>query len=326
MRRSAVRPFGVSVRPTRLLSMLAVIVLLGVMYERTKDPAMWQRLLDLNDEAPLAIPLPQPQSAPFTESITPGPNDTDESEVAASKELFELVVDRMQLKPREMHAYWRLMTWSRTQPFESLKQRALKDVPFTQLWEQPERYRGKPISLRLHVRRVLKYDAPPNPQELPHTYEAWGWTDESRSFPYVVVFSECPEGLPIGTDVRGEVEFVGYFLKVMSYTAFDTARGAPLLVGRVRNAPSQKISSPAKPDTGLIISCILGGIALVAICVWMQMKSRTVVRPVTWPGDAKLNDGHPLFVVDDPAVPSDVASHVNLELDSIGSGPPVAKT
>lgn len=295
MHRTRPHAYGISVRPTRMLSMLMVIVVLWMLFDRVKDPATWRVLLDAKEDVPIAAAQDTASAATSSEArpvegavVVPGPNDLDEQEAAQAQEMLQLVSDKTPLKPREMHAYWRLMTWSRTASFTELKQRAMHDVPFTQLWEQPERYRGKLITMRLHVRRVLKYEAPSNPQELPYTYEAWGWTDESRSFPYVVVFPECPPGLPVGTDVRGEVVFVGYFLKQMSYTAFDVSRGAPLLIGRIELVPGLAKPAPAPANPSLVLWAVAIGTVVAGLAVWFQFRSRPVVRNVSRPGDLEL--------------------------------------
>ena len=65
-----------------------------------------------------------------------------------------------------------------------------------------------------------------------------------------------------------------FFLKVMTYTAFDHARGAPLLVGRIQIVETQTpvASTPSNPYTnGLIIAA---GIACVSIAVWAGSRKR----------------------------------------------------
>jgi hypothetical protein len=245
---------------------------LWALYQRFKDPATWRILVNEPADQKRVFPHARPQ--PEVETIVPGPDDRDEQEVASAQELFELVTNRTPLKVPDMHAYWRLFDWSRAQSFAELERRARKDVPFTQLWEQPEKYRGQPIYLRLHVRRVLQHDESDNPSEITKVTEAWGPTDESRSFPYVVVFTEPPRDLPIGTDVRAEIEFVGYFLKVMSYTAFDHSRGAPLLVGRVRLVPSSSTSAPPKTDWSGVAFVVVAAIAVAGYFVWRGTRSQ----------------------------------------------------
>jgi hypothetical protein len=281
MRRHTARPFGMTIRPGRIVSLALLIVLLVMLFGRVKDPATWRILLDLKEEkseVPSESALSEEPGDTaqnnLPEQIVAGRNDQDEQERAEVQTMLELVTDRTPLKSREMHAYWRLMQWSLTESFATLHQRAQADLPFTQLWETPDRYRAKPISLKLHLRRVLKYDASVNPLEANQVYEAWGWTDESRSFPYVVVFAELPKGLPVGTDVRCDVQFVGYFLKVMSYTAFDTPRGAPLLIGRIQPVVAES-TSPTPSSSRPFIIAVCGAMAVVAVALFVgQLRSR----------------------------------------------------
>lgn len=81
---------------------------------------------------------------------------------------------------------------------------------------------------------MVAWDAPKNPANVSRVYEAWGWTDVSKSYPYVVVFSERPARIRVGADVPDEGIFAGYFLKIMTYEAFDKRRAAPLLIGRIQ--------------------------------------------------------------------------------------------
>ena len=271
MRRRIARPYGQSTSAMRLASMFMALVVLWALYYRLKDPATWRMFVE--EKKGQASTQAEPLMEPVTEELVPGPNDLDEAEVAAMQPLFEMVTDRAPLKPREMDAYWRLLDWSRAEPFDQLKQRARNDVPFTQLWEQPEKYRGNPIQLRLHVQRVLEYDdAAKSPSGITKVYEAWGWTDECRPFWYCVVFPELPQGMPIGTDVRVDLEFVGYFLKVMSYTAKDHSRGAPLLLGRARMVATPAVAATTASEVWSILLFAVGGIAIVGFAVWKGIR------------------------------------------------------
>lgn len=272
MRRRTVRPYGLSSGPMRIVSLLMALAVFGVLAQRLAEPRTWQILFDLPAEAqsPPDTSRPQPIN---TLPVLAGPNDLEESERIAAEDLFELVRDQSPLQPPEMHAYWKLMGWSRTASPDQLRARALKDVPFTQLWEQPERYRGKLLHLKLHARRILRYEAPQNPDQIPFTYEAWGWTDESRSFPYVVVFADAPAGLPIGTDVRVELDFVGYFLKTMRYTAFETDRAAPLLIGRIQLPAVRPPDASGSTNPAWFWAMLLLGIPLAALLVWSQSRA-----------------------------------------------------
>lgn len=272
MRSTRVRPFGQSLGLSRAWSCLLLLILVGMLYSQLRQPGMWSWLAT---GAPAEAESAASRSPATPEVIVAGPNDQDPVEVAALQDELAVMEQRTPLRYREMAAYWRLLGWSRTRSSQDLEQTAMRDVAFTQLWEDPEKYRGQLIRLRLHVRRVLHYEASENPQGARNVYEAWGWTDESRSFPYVVVFLDKPTGLPLGTDIRGEVVFVGYFLKIMSYSAFDKQRGAPLLVGRVRlvSTPSTTRTSPAE-NLGWLLFVMAGAVLIAAISAWWWRPGR----------------------------------------------------
>lgn len=269
------------------------LVVIVMLYQRVKEPHFWYWLtnesradsVDVDDSAKPKASLPTPHATfPASENIVPGPNETDADELEKMQSNFKAVQDRQPLQDFEMSAYWQLMRWSRTRPFAEFEKLARRDVPYSSLWEEPNLYRGLPIRLKLHVRRVQKFEPSKNPQDLKVVYEAWGWTDDSRSFPFCVVFPDKPDSLPIGTDVEADVVFVGYFLKWMSYQAFDTKKNSPLLIGRLR--PVGRAAGVAK--TGGWESAFLtliGGVLLLSFLGWFAIyglrRPRTIVAATT---------------------------------------------
>lgn len=288
MRHHRARPFGQSMTGMRAASMLMALLVVSMLIYRLKDPGMWSAFADEREAEPQAVVV-APAAEP--EPVVAGPNDLDEDEVAFMENEYEKIVDRAPLKSREMNVYWRLLKWSRTQSFDELEKRAANDVPFTKLWEQPEKHRGKPIRLRMHVRRINDWDAPEDQREFKKVYEAWGWTDESRSFPYVVAFTDPPAGLPIGTDVRAEVVFVGYFMKVMTYKATDATRGAPFLLGKL-HLISKGAEGSAPPFPEWLIPVIVGAAVIgCGFMIWSNMKSRYQPKISSLPRDLGSDAG-----------------------------------
>lgn len=293
MRRRQARPYGHTVPATRVLSLLMGLAVLGMLYQRTKEPQFWRWFTnesradsaDVSESANPKDSLPTPHSPPpSSENIVPGPNETDADELANLRSSLKAVLDRQPLQDVDMSAYWQLMRWSRTRPIAELEKLARRDLPYSHLWEEPDLYRGQPIRLKLHIRRVLKYEPSKNPQDLKLVYEAWGWTEDSRSFPFCVVFPDKPEGLPIGTDVDADFVFVGYFLKWMSYQAFDVKKNAPLLIGRLR--PSTKAASSTKAsDWESAFLMLVGGVLLLSFLGWFAIygmrRPRTIVAATT---------------------------------------------
>jgi hypothetical protein len=262
--------------------MVVLLAVLGAIYSQAKQPRTWSWLTEdgpspaaLGSQRPASTsPAVEPQPPDAIEQVTSGSNDLDRADFDAARREFDALSDRSPLTRIEMPAYWRCLQWARSQSFTELQKRAQRDVPFTQLWEQPERYRGQLLLLRLHVRRVLEYEAPENPAGLSRTYEIWGWTDESRSFPYVVVCSELPPGMTVGTSVHAEAVFAGYFLKNMSYVASDAIRAAPLLAGRLTPLPQPRITGPADSAGSAGWYWLIGVAVLVSVATWGWRRSR----------------------------------------------------
>lgn len=317
MRRRSIRPFGATAPTTKLWSMVIALALLWMLYDRMRDPVTWQ-WFSPHDSAMAAEQAQEPRAdqavAPAanepppsaTEEIVPGPNDLDENQIKEAKVAFEGVVDKVKILSRDMDAYWMLMRWARTSSSTELEKRAARDVAFTQLFDQPDKFRGKLIHLKMHVRRVLVHEDPENELGLKKVYEIWGWTDESKSFPYVVVVPEIPKALPVGTDIRSEVIFTGYFLKVMAYQAFEAKRGSPLLVGRVRMAAPRPVAQTSKVDPMITLPAVAGvGIALIAFLILTRKRSRQVISTASLPENLPGID-----------LPGDLARGVALQEDS----------
>lgn len=276
------RPTFASYGNLRIMSMILMLAVIAMLYQRTADPKTWTWLAAFDDshEIPGASApggkLPVDPAQPFEETIVPTPGATDPEEQDAAREEFQALADRAPLDGVEMPAYWRLMRWSRGQSFAELEQNARRDLLFTQVYEQPEKHRGQLIRLRLHVKRTLSHEAPQNSAGVKTVYEAWGWTEESRSFPYLVVFSDLPPQMPLGPDIHEEAVFVGYFMKIMSYQAYDSARGAPLLVGRLQWIPNPARAALQDRSSDYFVPTAIGGglliLAIVGSWFWRARR------------------------------------------------------
>ncbi|QEH37434.1 hypothetical protein OJF2_60250 [Aquisphaera giovannonii] len=159
---------------------------------------------------------------------------------------FESVSDRTPLGFRDNAAYAYLLRKARDLSPAELAARARRDILLTHLWERPELYRGVPVHILGTARRTLRYES-----KLSRTgwlYETWVVTPDERKVPYCCVSEEVREGFPLGANVAETVVFNGYFLKIMKYEAADTARGSPLLVGKVGwDAPATGAGGAAAP-------------------------------------------------------------------------------
>jgi hypothetical protein len=173
-------------------------------------------------------------------SGTPTPIEPDRSAE------FETVTDKTPLSFRDTAAYEKLLAESRAATPAGLAREARRDVTYAHLWQNPAHYRGVPLHLIGNARRVLRYES--RLSKTGWLYEAWVAVLDLPKNPYVCVFEDAPNGLPVGPDVSERVVFNGYFLKLMRYQAGDTERGAPLLVGRIGWTPHPvPAGSPNRP-------------------------------------------------------------------------------
>jgi len=289
-----------------LLRMGTLLIVLALIYSWASKPQSWRWLETQSDasagsedrafEGALAQAGLAPDdkndatSAPAaTETVVPAPTDLDKAEWEKSAKLFEAVSDKTALAPEEMSAYWRCMKWARAQPFAEMEHRAARDVAYTRFFEQPEKYRGHLVRLRLHILRILDWDAHENSAGVKHVYEAWGWTDQSNAL-YVTVFSELPAEMKLGEGKQEEGLFVGYFLKDLGYQAFNRNRAAPLLVGRMqRVASAAPAPLVARSDRGWLWGIAVVFVAIGVLATWLRLKRRRV--PVAAPsptGEAEM--------------------------------------
>jgi hypothetical protein len=204
---------------------------------------------------------------------------------------FEAIGEKSELALEEMPAYWRLMKWTRAQTFDELQTRAAGDVLYTQFFEEPQKYRGVPVRLRLHVKQIVAWDAPVNSAGVKTVYEVSGVTDDSGSYYYIVVCSELPAGMRPGTKLDEEGVFVGYFLKVMPYQASIKRLAAPLMIGRLRAVP--RVAAPPAPSLPAWVWIAGAAVVLVAAAWgWRQFAHAPPRRKVQTAdvGDEETNE------------------------------------
>jgi len=248
----------------RLISMVCMLILLGMMISHASKPSSWQWLVNdanLNsdelvsadgtlleqpaalaqaDLPPNGVAAPAPP-AEIEAPLIPGPTDQDPEEWEAAQHQFRDIRDKHPFSVEEMPSYWRLFRWIHAQSRLEMSKRSIKNPFFTQVWEQPAKNRGKLYSMKLEVRRVLSHEPEENSAGVKRVYELWGVTSESRAHLYCVLVDELPEGFPQGAKVEAAAYFTGYFLKIMGYEASDAQRGAPVLIGKIKNSPLKQM-------------------------------------------------------------------------------------
>jgi len=217
---------------------------------------------------------------------------------------FQALVDKAPMRGRENAAYSILLRKARETPEKTLATEARRDLFWTHLWERPANYRGVPVHLEATARRILSYEVNPELAPEGRIYEAWVYSDENRSDPYVLVFEDPPAGLVLGPDLNVRLTFDGYFLKLLGYRAGDTFRAAPMLVGRLHVTPAQP-AAPA-PMVELRNMSKRDGFVLVFVLLFAYVVIRGVfqVRKFLRPGRASAATQRSL--INDEIAPEDL--------------------
>jgi hypothetical protein len=215
-----------------------------------------------------------PDEPPLQAAGKPPPIETDHAIE------FQGVKDRTPMGMLDNPAYALLLERARSQTPAQLAAISRRDILLPHLWNDPARYRGVPVHVLGSALRILRY--PSKLSKNGWLYEAWVITPETSRAPYVCVFEDAPEGLPIGGNVSERVVFNGYFLKIMRYQAGDAVRGAPVLVGRIGWTPAD--SAHPTGDLTLKLSLIVVALFfLISLVRWGYQLRRLFVTPSRQP-------------------------------------------
>jgi len=185
-------------------------------------------------------------------TVTPDPNEptTLDQGTSISPTLLAVIDDNSAgIRPEERAVYFRGLKLAQETPKSNLKEAAdklqeqrrkanpkyahvpAKDFPqFVDLFENPDVYRGRAVSLRGTIRRLTKYDPGKNNQGIKEVYEGWIYTADSNSNPAVVIFTSKPPELVLGADITDEIRATGYFFKIYDYQSQGGPGKAPMLL------------------------------------------------------------------------------------------------
>jgi hypothetical protein len=187
----------------------------------------------------------------------------------------------------ERDAWFNLLEVLREADPQQLEAASLGPIAFVQIFQQPEYYRGKLVTIEGKVHRAHRLFAFPNDQGIEGYWQLWIEPVGGPAEPVVVYALELPEGFPTGMDVQEPVRVTGFFYKRWAYGAADGIRTAPLLL--VRTVQWQQVDPTARPmfDTQLsivVMVSIVGGLGLLAVYSWLNRAAPEVRRePVASP-------------------------------------------
>lgn len=163
---------------------------------------------------------------------------------------------------------------------------------FVDMFQHPDDYRGRPVTLHGVMRSLTKIDPGKNDRNIGDAYEGWVYTDDSQSNPAVVIFLSKPDGLNVGGDITEEVRLTGYFFKMYGYQSQEKVRKAPLiLAGAVEWRKSQEGWKPQ--PLGAEVYLLVTLIVVLLGFVWWQGNRREMTSALHT-GDADFTKFPPV--------------------------------
>ena len=161
---------------------------------------------------------------------------------------------------------------------------------------QASRFRGKLVTMRGHIRKLVSYDAHANAQGITRLYEAWLYTKDSATNPAVIICTSIPEGMPIGDRISESVTVTGYVFRLHQYEALSKkGRYAPMVLARqIDWKPREEPPGlPAWLPGALIALVVLIGLAVFFIGRGDKARHRHAV-------DLAIQDGQEQPVIAPP--------------------------
>ena len=264
-------------------------------------------------EPPNSEPSPEsPEASPKSKSATGSKPEQKIyrlcDDLPELKELFDLIADKsLELKPREMDLYWRLVKHVREESIDGLFSKAttLSDRPTTNpkaadrstLYIHSAKHRSELYRQTVNVRRVT-------PDAEGRVFEIWCSQPTSPLWLQVLITPELPEGYTAETLVGKQVDMAGYYFKLQGFLpGRNSANGklnlAPVFVGKcLATSPISATSaapSAGKPSMAWLKTFAMIGILLTTLLFvirWLESRTRKPVSREDRPVDLSWLDEH----------------------------------
>ncbi len=186
-----------------------------------------------------------------------------------------------------------------------------KNATYTDLTSQPNRYRGKVITITGKMPVLRRVESPRLIRdEISHCYTGWVIGPTPGAPPFCVLFTELPKDVEVSEEFNRKATFQGYFLAHVRFPA-DKQGGvdqkdviAPYLIGKTLtvHTKAQELPVVVMPTYSLMWY-LVGGIVsvfllLVSVNVWLRRGDRRIQDQV-----ARLRDKNQPFNLEPDELP-----------------------
>ncbi len=193
------------------------------------------------------------------------------------------------------------------------KDRPAYDFPdFVDLYDVPDLYHGKLVTLQGHLRKLSSFSPDENPYGIEgQLWEGWLYDPHGQNHPAVIISTSRDEGLEEATElVVDHVSVTGYFFKNYGYEGQDAFRFAPMLIAqKIEHRPPAASINPFNLGLSARMQLLVAVVATLMVGrfglrVWKHSKADEAKRRETRE-IAVAEETEPTFdnIVDNGGVP-----------------------
>ena len=244
----------------RLLLMVATLGLVLFLMNEARKPKHWRWLTNPAVEPRQEVTADRPPEREQNGSPVAPLRDFD-------RRSLEAVRDDTTFRDEEKAAWFGLFSLLEEANPKSLEKASLGKVAYVQLFDQPDVYRGKVVTLGGTIRQALYRTAPENDSGIEGYYKMVLEPDDGSENPILVYALELPRGFPTGIRVDAKVRFSGVFFKRWIYLAGDGIRSAPVVLAKTVSWTPPAPKSVPEDEPPSPIAVIIGGLALAGLVI-----------------------------------------------------------
>lgn len=216
---------------------------------------------------------PQEPESETQNGLLAGPPDY----VIAKRVFSEINEQGLHIRHSEAPAYWGVLATVRDVPQAEFEQAALKEITYTQVFSDPDFYRGRPLTIDGELLRLTKLPLGKNEFGIETIYEGWLRNVDSGKNPYVFHCLDKPAALPESEKLSERVRITGYFFKRYQYAAKSgLPYAAPLLLAkRIRWFPVvQRQAADPQWAPYILGALVVIGLALAGTICWFILREQ----------------------------------------------------
>jgi hypothetical protein len=274
-----------------LLMLILFMGILAIMADNLRRPGLWamlDRAAGPAEEPPPATghrPAAPPRENPFPDSFVmsadraedqpANQDDTGYFPGVEPSELRRIRDDRPSL-PEEQTCSLRLLDILRQTDLAEIRRASMGPVTYAQLFNQPENYRGRLVTVAGVVRRVERIELPRNDYGIAAYSQVWLFPNDNPSSPEVVYCLDLPKGFPTGAKLTAEAGVTGFFFKRWAYPTADADRIAPLLLAKTLHWWKEPAVTPepSAHPRWLPLVVVLGALAAMFSAWYASLRTR----------------------------------------------------